>query len=72
MIGKHWNNQYCYNRLILEFDFNSVKITKMKIIRWETDKRWLYESYNDYTTIEYQVVIEEKARAIEIQTKMLQ
>ena len=28
MIGKHWNNQFCYNRLILE---NSIKITKIKI-----------------------------------------
>ena len=28
MIGEHWNNKYCYNRLILE---NSIKITKMKI-----------------------------------------
>ena len=27
MIGKHWNDQYCYNRLILE---NSTKITKIK------------------------------------------
>ena len=32
MIGKNWNNQYCYNRLILE---NYVKITKMKIMRWK-------------------------------------
>ena len=71
MIGKHLNNQYCYSRLILEFDFNSIKITKIKIMRWETDKRWLYELCNDYTTIEYQIVIDEKARAVEIQTKML-
>ena len=28
--GKHWNNQLCYNRLILE---NSIKITKIKIMR---------------------------------------
>ena len=27
MIGKHWNNQYCYNCLILE---NSIKITKVR------------------------------------------
>ena len=72
MIGEHWNNQYCYSRLILEFDFNSIKITKIKIMRWETDKRWLYELCNDYTTTEYQIAIDEKARAIEIQTKMLQ
>ena len=39
MIGKNWNNQYCYNGLILE---NSIKTTKIKIMRWETDKRWLY------------------------------
>ena len=71
MIGKHWNSQHCYSRLILEFDFNSIKITKIKIMRWETDKRWLYELCNDYTTIEYQIVIDEKARAVEIQTKML-
>ena len=72
MIGKHWNNQYCYSRLILEFDFNSFKITKIKIMRCETDKRWLYELCNDYTTTEYQIVIEENPRVIEIQTKMLQ
>ena len=69
MIGKHWSNQYCYNRLILE---NSIKITKIKIMRWETDKRWLYEWCNDYTTIEYQIVIDEVAGVIEIKTKMLQ
>ena len=72
MIGKHWKNQYYYSRLILEFDFNSIKITKIKILRWETDKRWLYEFCNDYTTIEYKIVIDKKARAIEIQIKMLQ
>ena len=72
MIGKHWNNRYCYSRLILEFDLSSVKITKIKIMRWETDKKWLYELCNNYTTIEYQVVIDEKARVTEIQTKMLQ
>ena len=66
MIGKHWNNQYCYNRLILE---NSIKITKIKIMRWEADKAWLYEWCNDYTTIEYQVAIDEKAGVIEIKTK---
>ena len=37
MIGKPWNNQYCYSRLILAF--NSIKITKIKIMRSETDKR---------------------------------
>ena len=41
-------------------------------MRWETDKRWLYELCNDYTTIENQIVIDKKARVIEIQTKMLQ
>ena len=66
MIGKHWNNQYCYNRLILE---NYIKITKIKIMRWEADKAWLYEWCNDYTTIEYQVAIDEKAGVIEIKTK---
>ena len=50
---------------------NSVKINKIKIMTWETDKRWLYELCNDYTTIEYQIAIDKKARAIEIQTKML-
>ena len=40
MIGKHWNNQYCYNRLISK---NYVKITKIIITRREADKRWLYE-----------------------------
>ena len=29
MIGNHWNNQYCYNCLILE---NSIRITKIKIM----------------------------------------
>ena len=33
---------------------------------------WLYEWCNDYTTIEYQIATDEKARVIEIQTKMLQ
>ena len=70
MIGKHWNNQfYCYNRLNLE---NYIKITKIKIMRWEADKRWLYEWCNDYTTIEYQVVIGGKSGVIENKTKMLQ
>ena len=36
MISNHWNNRYCYNRLILE---NSIKITRIKIMRWETDER---------------------------------
>ena len=39
-------------------------------MRWETDKRGGY--MNDYTIIEYQVVIEEKYGVIEIKTKMLQ
>ena len=67
MIGKLWNNHYCYNRLILE---NYIKITKIKTMRWEADKRGGY--MNDYTTIEYQVVIEEKYGVIEIKTKILQ
>ena len=69
MIGKHCNNQYCCNRLILE---NSIKITKIKVMRWETDKRWLYEWYNDYKTIAYQIVIDKKAGVIELKIKMLQ
>ena len=68
MIGKNRNNHYCYNRLILE---TSIKITKMRIVRWGTGKRWLYESCNDYTNIEYQIVIDEKAGVIEIKTKIL-
>ena len=68
MIGKHWNNQHCYNCLILE---NSIKITKAKIMRWETDKRWSYESRSYYTTIECQIVIGMKSGVIEIKTKML-
>ena len=56
-----------YNRLILE---NSIKITKVKLMRRETDKIWLYEWYNDYTTIEYQIVIQEKAGVSEIKTKL--
>ena len=67
MISDHWNNRYCYNRLILE---KSIEITEIKIMRWETDQTWLYEWYNDYTTaIEYQIVIDEKAGVIEIKTK---
>ena len=41
-------------------------------MRWEADKRWLYELCNDYTTIEYQLVIDENVSLIEIKTKMLQ
>ena len=41
-------------------------------MRWEADKRWLYEWFNDYKTIEYEVVINEKSSVIEIKTKMLQ
>ena len=33
MIAKHCNNQYCYSRSTLEFDFNSIKITKIKFMR---------------------------------------
>ena len=53
--------------MILE---NYIKITKIKTMRWEADKRGGY--MNDYTTIEYQVVTEEKYGVIEIKTKMLQ
>ena len=67
MIGKHWSNQYCYSRFILE---NYIKITKIKIMRWEANKRWLYEWCNDYRTIEYEVVINEKSGVIEIKTKL--
>ena len=55
--------------MILE---NSIKIIKIKIMRWEADKGWLYEWFNDYTTIGYQIVIDEKVGVIEIETKMLQ
>ena len=41
-------------------------------MRWEADKRWLYEWCNDCRTIEYEVVINEKSSVIEIKTKMLQ
>ena len=67
MIGKHRNNHYCYNRLILETTF---EITKMRIMRLGTDKRWLCESWKDYTTTEYQTVIDQKAGVIEIKTKI--
>ena len=69
MIGKHRNNHYCYKRLILE---TSVKIIKMRIMRWATDKRWLRESCKDHTTIEYQDVVNEKVGVIEINTKILE
>ena len=69
MISIHWNNRYCYNPLTLG---NSIKITKVKIMRWQIDERWLYEQYNDYTTIKYQIVIDENAGVIETKTKMLQ
>ena len=55
------------NRLILE---NSIKITKIKIMRRETDKSgYMNEAM---ITIDHQIVIEEKTRAIEVKTKMLQ
>ena len=41
-IGKHWDNHYFYNRLILQ---NSIKITKIKMIRWKADKRWLHNHW---------------------------
>ena len=59
----------CYISLILE---KSINITKIKIMRWEVDERWLYEWWNDYTTIEYQIVIDKKAGVIESKSKMLQ
>ena len=40
-------------------------------MRWEADKTCLYESCNDYATIEYKIVIEEKA-GVEIKTKSIQ
>ena len=43
----------------------------MRIMKWGTDKRWLCESWKDYTTIEYQTVIDEKVGVIEIKTKIL-
>ena len=41
-------------------------------MRWEADEKWLYECWNDYTTIEHQIVIDKKDRVIERQSKMLQ
>ena len=41
---------------------------QIKIMRLETYQRWLHEWYNDYTTIEYQIFIDEKAGVIEIKT----
>ena len=55
--------------MILE---TSVKIIKMRIMRWGTDKRWLRESCKDHTTIEYQDVVNEKVGVIEIKTKILE
>ena len=43
----------------------------MRIMRWGSDKRWLCESCKDYTTIEYQIVIDEKGGVIKIKTKIL-
>ena len=60
VIGKHRNNQHCYNHLILE---NFIRITKIKIMKWETDTRCsgrLYEWCNDYTSIEYHIVIDKQ------------
>ena len=37
---KHRNNQCHYNCLILG---NSIKVTKIRITEWKTDKRWSYE-----------------------------
>ena len=41
-------------------------------MRWDADEMWLYGWCNDYTNIEYQAVIEEKAWLMEIKTKLLQ
>ena len=68
MIGKNRKNHYCYNCLILE---TSIKISKMRTMKWGTDKRWLCESCKDYTTIKHQIAIDEKAGLIETKTKML-
>ena len=43
----------------------------MRIMRWGSEKRWLCESCKDYTTIEYQIVIDEKGGVIKIKTKIL-
>ena len=67
MIGKNRKNHYCYNHLILE---TSMKITKMRTMGWGTVKKWLCESCKDYASIEYQVVIDEKAGVTEIKTKI--
>ena len=40
-------------------------------MKWGTDKSWLCESCEDYTTIEYLIAIDEKAGVIEIKTKTL-
>ena len=40
-------------------------------MRWEADKS-RYEQCNDYTTIEYQAIIDEKSGVTEIKSKMLQ
>ena len=53
--------------MILE---TSIKITKMRTMRWGTVKKWLCESCKDYASIEYQVVIDEKAEVTEIKTKI--
>ena len=42
-----------------------MKITKIRIEGWKTDEGWSYERCNDYTTTEYQIVIDEKADVIE-------
>ena len=41
-------------------------------MRRDADEMWLYGWCNDYTNIEYQAVIEEKAWLMEIKTKLLQ
>lgn len=63
MVGKHWNNQYCYNCLILA---NSNKNIKIKVARRKADKKWSHEWYNDYAIIQYQIVIDKVPTVIEI------
>ena len=68
MIGKHKNNQYCYDRLILE---NSIKISKKKKLDEKQIKGGYMNDPKITKTIEYQTAIEEKAGIIEIKTKIL-
>ena len=45
---------------------NSNKNLKIKVAKWKADKKWLYEWYNDYAIIQYQIVIDKTATVIEI------